>query len=106
MLRSKSPEADYLAEVWELTQDSGRLHRNSSAVRQLHGASCYRPAIAPVGDRLAALGSPTRREGEPARGRGAVTGPGVIKPLVVPTWRRSAQLHRGGQDMAAIELSS
>jgi hypothetical protein len=49
VLRSKSPEAGYLAEVRELIQDSDRLHRNKSGVMQPPGASCYRLACEPVG---------------------------------------------------------
>ncbi len=51
------------------------------------------------------LESANRREGDPVS-VGAHNRPGVIKPLKVPTWRRSAQLVRGVQEVAAIELSS
>jgi hypothetical protein len=65
VLRSKSPEAGYLAEVQELTQDSDRLHRNKSGFMQPPAESCYRLAGEPVGDRLASPDNAIRREGVP-----------------------------------------
>jgi hypothetical protein len=91
VLRSKSPEAGYLAEVRELIQDSYRLHRNQSGFMQPPGTSCYGLAGEPVGDRLASPGSAIRREGCPARAGSQTVARRDPSPFKVPTWRRSAR---------------
>ena len=101
-LRSKGPEADYLAVVRGLIQDSGRLHRNNAACLQpagwsadeLAGNRVQRPVARP-GGRIAGTHSPGANVGS----RPDVT------PRKVPTWRRSAAKQGVRQGAPAVELS-
>jgi hypothetical protein len=101
-LRSKAPEADYLAAVRGIITGPWLVAPNSTVVMD--------PAIGwanvPAGYRAArSVPAAGGRDCEDRRPRQVRAG-GLAYALDGLTWRRSAQVDRGAKDVAAIELSS